>query len=120
MFRTVLLGLPAILLGGASTPPITGIAEVVDGDTLRIGDTRVRLFGIDAPEARQVCKREEMNWACGEASTRQLRSLVDGRLVACAVRGIDDYGRSVAVCTADGMELNGTMVAQGWAVAFRR
>lgn len=120
MSRTIFLVLLAIILLGAGTLPITGTAEVVDGDTLRIGDTKIRLFGIDAPEARQVCESEETSWGCGEASTRQLQSLVEGQPVACLVRGIDDYGRSLAVCTVGGLELNRTMVAQGWAVAFRR
>ena len=36
---------------------ITGKARVVDGDTIHIGDTKIRLHGIDAPEAKQACYR---------------------------------------------------------------
>lgn len=36
---------------------IEGPARVVDGDGLRIGDASIRLFGIDAVEADQVCNR---------------------------------------------------------------
>lgn len=32
---------------------ISGRAIVIDGDTLDVGVTRVRLFGIDAPEQNQ-------------------------------------------------------------------
>lgn len=39
--------LAAILLTSAASPPLTGQAIVTDGDTLRIGDTRIQLFGID-------------------------------------------------------------------------
>lgn len=120
MTRAPLLFIFTILSLAASPAPIVGAAEVIDGDTLRIGSTKVRLFGVDAPEATQRCTRDGESWACGEASTRQLRSIAEGQQVICLVRGIDDYGRSVAVCSAAGLELNRTMVATGWAVAFRR
>lgn len=113
----VLLSSPVVAAG---LSPIVGSAEVVDGDTLRIGGTTIRLSGIDAPEANQNCTRDGANWACGTASARQLTALVEGRQVACAVRDVDAYGRSVAVCSVGGLELNRTMVAAGWAVAFRR
>ena len=34
---------------------LTGIPIVINGDTIRIGNTRIRLYGIDAPEVRQDC-----------------------------------------------------------------
>lgn len=119
MTRAPLFLLLATLLAATGPAPVIGTAQVVDGDTLRIGDTKVRLFEIDAPETNQQCTREGASWGCGEASARQLRSLVEGQQVACLVRGLDNYGRSVAVCSARGTELNRTMVAAGWAVAFR-
>ena len=36
---------------------ISGIAEVVDGDTIKINSNKIRLFGIDAPEKKQFCKK---------------------------------------------------------------
>jgi endonuclease YncB( thermonuclease family) len=45
---------------------ITGIPTVVDGDTLTIGATKVRLEGIDAPETDQVCLNASgVRWTCG-------------------------------------------------------
>ena len=35
--------------------PITGKAWVIDGDTIVISDTHIRLEGIDAPESDQSC-----------------------------------------------------------------
>jgi endonuclease YncB( thermonuclease family) len=35
-------------------------------------------------------------------------------------KGRDRYGRIIAVCFTAGTNLNGWMVEQGWAVAFRR
>ncbi|MGX7927749.1 thermonuclease family protein [Tsuneonella sp. HG094] len=79
----------------------------------------VRLFGIDAPEGQQTCTRDGAAWSCGEEAARQLGSLIAGQQVVCRGRGNDDYGRTIAVCQASGLELNRTMVQQGWAVAFR-
>ena len=55
---------------------ITGKARVVDGDTIHIGDTKIRLHGIDAPEAKQECYRvDDSPYRCGEAATDALRVL---------------------------------------------
>ena len=35
---------------------ISGMAEVIDGDTIKIEKKKIRLFGIDAPETKQFCK----------------------------------------------------------------
>ena len=36
---------------------IIGIAKVIDGDTIKIDSKKIRLFGIDAPEKKQFCKK---------------------------------------------------------------
>ncbi len=106
---------PAPLLGQT----LSGSGQVVDGDSLSVGGISVRLFGIDAPEGKQTCDRSGKKWACGEEAASQLRILVGSNRVECRGRGADTYGRTVAVCRADGFELNKTMVEQGWATAFR-
>jgi endonuclease YncB( thermonuclease family) len=98
----------------------SGSAEVIDGDTIEIQGKRIRLFGIDAPEASQLCYRGAESWACGEASADLLRSLIGTSALTCNGHEIDQYGRLVAVCTAAGMDVGKLMVAQGWAIAFRR
>ena len=37
---------------------ITGNAKVIDGDTIHIGSSKIRLHGIDAPETDQTCKKK--------------------------------------------------------------
>lgn len=118
--RALLLLTLSAIASPSLAQPLAGEAQAVDGDTLTIGADSVRLFGIDAPEATQRCTRDGEPWACGEASTRQLRALVANARVTCTQRGTDDYGRIIAVCSAAGLELNRTMVAGGWAVAYRR
>lgn len=117
--------IPLALVAGLIAAPaaaetVSGPATVIDGDTLKVGERRVRLFGIDAPEAQQTCDRRGETWACGEESASQLRALVGSRQVACPGDEIDQYGRLVAVCSVGYVELNKTMVAEGWATAFRK
>lgn len=113
----LLLGLAPLSLHAQQ---ISGRASVIDGDTLTIGGMTVRLFGIDAPEGKQICQRDGTAWACGEEAASQLRSITDGHQVTCEGRGNDQNGRLVAVCAADGFDLNKSMVAAGWATAYRR
>ena len=42
-----LCALPTVAVSAAE---VTGSARVLDGDTIEIGSTKVRLYGIDAPE----------------------------------------------------------------------
>lgn len=100
---------------------ITGVASVSDGDTLSVGVVRIRLHGIDAPEAGQQCRRASgRSWQCGTAATVRLAELADGRDVECEARDRDAYGRIVAVCRADGVDVGGTLVDEGLAWAFVR
>lgn len=109
-----------LLPAPALAQTLSGPGRVIDGDSLSVGGISVRLFGIDAPEGKQTCERGGAQWACGEEAASQLRMLVGSNRVECRGQGIDTYGRTVAVCRADGFELNKTMVEQGWATAFRK
>ncbi|MFN3689183.1 thermonuclease family protein [Salinarimonas sp.] len=99
---------------------LVGIARVTDGDSLRLGEERIRLHGIDAPEARQECRRADgAAWACGEVAGSRLAALADGREVACRTIERDRFGRVVARCAVDGVDLGATLVEEGLAFAYR-
>ena len=99
--------------------PLTGQVRVIDGDTIVVGETRIRLEGIDAPETAQTCQRKWFGWwACGTAATAALANLIGSKPVSCEPRGLDKYGRTLAVCFVDGRDLNAQMVRLGYAWAF--
>ena len=101
--------------------PITGNVRVVDGDTIVVGEIRIRLEGIDAPETAQTCGRKWFgSWPCGAAATEALSNLIGSKPVSCQPRGLDKYGRTLAVCFVDGHDINAQMVRQGFAWAFVR
>ncbi len=97
-----------------------GTARAKDGDSLVVGSREVRLFGVDAPEFDQTCKRAGTNWQCGTEAAEKLAALVTGREVRCVSSGEDQYERTLATCTVGQVDVNRTMVATGFAVAFRR
>lgn len=99
---------------------VTGAGRAIDGDSLMVGQVEVRLFGIDAPELNQSCTRSSQAWACGVTAKDQLSSLIGGQQISCAPVGKDRHGRTVARCRAGSTNLNQTMVARGYAVAYRR
>jgi endonuclease YncB( thermonuclease family) len=100
---------------------ITGrVTKVVDGDSLEIGSDRIRLYGIDAPEGRQDCRRTGQTWRCGDAAAAQLRKLVQGATLRCTPHDTDEYGRSVSVCRNGSTDINAEMVRAGFALAYRR
>ena len=71
-----------------------GSMQVVDGDSLRNGDTDIRLYGIDAPEYRQSCRdKHSAEYPCGKFSANALRSLVGRREVSCQPVETDYAGR---------------------------
>jgi endonuclease YncB( thermonuclease family) len=99
---------------------IAGRARVVDGDSLIIGASRIRLFGIDAPEGRQDCRDAQgRSYRCGESARRALADLIGGREVSCTPVGAS-HDRSVALCTAQDRDLSEEMVRGGHALELRQ
>lgn len=99
---------------------LSGVARVIDGDTLDLDGTRIRLFGIDAPEHNQTCSDARgKKWDCGSFATQSLRALAKGNL-RCEPLDQDRYGRTVARCFNGQQDINAQMVAQGAAFAYRK
>lgn len=98
------------------------VPRIIDADTLEVAAETVRLQGIDAPETAQACRQATgKRYLCGEHATQALRGRVGAGTVSCTIEERDRYGRGLGVCyTVDGMDLNGWLVRQGHALAYRQ
>ncbi len=102
-------------------PPFGPGAKIlaIDGDTLRAAnDAEYRLFGIDAPELHQTCSEANgKSWLCGRAAKAKLTTLIKAGNVSCEARATDRFGRTVAVCSAEGVpDLGEALVRDGYAI----
>jgi endonuclease YncB( thermonuclease family) len=120
LFVALLASVPA---GAWAEPTLVGRATVVDGDTIEIKRERIRLNGIDAPEARQLCKdAQRKNYRCGAVAAQVLDEfLAASRPTRCRFVERDRYGRFVGDCyRADGASVAELLVLNGWAFDWPR
>jgi endonuclease YncB( thermonuclease family) len=110
--RTAALAILLLASSAAAAQPI-----VTDGDTIKLDGITYRIWGIDAAETKQACAD---GWMAGEKATAAMLELVKGRKITCEPRVTDRYGRTVALCRADGVDLGASMVSAGMAYAFTR
>ena len=108
---------------------ISGIAKVVDGDTIKIENKKIRLFGIDAPEKKQKCRKPWLtisfltfnkDYPCGEISTLKLKNKINNKFITCKSTNIDRYKRFIAECFKNKTNINRWMVRNGYAVAYKK
>jgi endonuclease YncB( thermonuclease family) len=98
--------------------PLVGEARASDGDSLRMGETRIRLSGLDAPELDQTCgDGADGEWPCGREARDHLAGLIAGAAVRCAPEETDQYGRVVSRCEVGGEDIGAVIVEAGFAVA---
>jgi endonuclease YncB( thermonuclease family) len=108
-----------LLLGSSTTfaNDLVGQASIIDGDTLEIHGTRIRLWGIDAPESSQLCRGADSNlYRCGANAANDLDTFIARRPVSCTPVSEDQYGRSVAICSVGGVDLGEWLVRNGLAL----
>ena len=114
----------------SSEKTISGKAKVVDGDTIKISKIKIRLFGVDAPEKKQICKKTYMiffifnfqkDYKCGEKSTLALTEKIKNKKVKCIIKEKKDrYKRSIGICYIDNQDINKWLVKNGHALAYKR
>ena len=93
---------------------------VVDGDTIKLGDVKIRFIGIDAPEINQTCVASEGKVACGKISRDILITKVTNNKISCTDEGKDFYGRVLGECFVNGESLSRYLVREGFAFAYRK
>ena len=108
---------------------ISGNAQIVDGDTIKINAKKIRLYGIDAPEIKQMCKKPYLtifmftfyeDYFCGEKSTEALIKKINNQKITCKISGVDYFKRLIGECYKRKTNLNACLVLNGHAVAFRK
>jgi|SRR5215217_694058 len=107
-----------MILAAALTAIIACTAPTVhDGDTLRCGPQRVRLFGVDAPEVRRgKTTAEPLAYEARDKLIRLTRGRVGYRFV-----DRDRYGRFVGRCWSDtSPDVNAALIRSGLATEYRR
>jgi endonuclease YncB( thermonuclease family) len=110
-----------VFSGNASADTLSGTPRIVDGDTIHIDQTKIRLHGIDTPETSQECINQAgESYSCGEAATAALRTLIGSQSVRCEGSTYDRYKRLIAICYSGSINVNEEMVRLGWALAYRK
>ena len=99
---------------------LIGIPIVIGGDTIRIANTRVRLYGINVPEVKQACTVNGKAWRCGQEAKNELNKIITKKWVTFSKNNMDRYRRVVAVCRVGSINLNAWMFENGWVVAYIR
>jgi len=88
----------------------------VDGDTIYVGDEKIRIVGLDAPETYQArCESERLR---GHRATAHLRGLLASGAVTLRRQGRDRYGRRLAHVYVDGRDVARLMIEAGHAVPY--
>lgn len=119
--KLVRAALTSLIACPVAAAELSGHADIIDGDTIRVAGESVRIEGIDAPETDQECwTLDGAAYPCGAEATSFLAKLIGGAPVSCAILGRDRYDRSLGICEARGVEINAEMVRSGWALAFRK
>ena len=108
---------------------ISGNAQIIDGDTIKINSKKIRLHGIDAPEFNQMCKKPYLtiifftftkDYPCGKISTQKLQKKINNKVITCKILDIDKYKRLIGECYKRNLNLNSWLVSNGYAVAYRK
>ena len=120
MTKTIIL-LFLLLFSTSSVSSAKVAWHVIDGDTIRHGETVIRFWGIDAPEINQRCLNEAgIEYKCGQDSKTALEVLIQDKPLVCEYIHKDRYDRNIARCEVEGLDIGGLMVSLGWAVDYER
>ena len=96
---------------------------------MEINNNKIRLFGIDAPERKQICKKPyliisflnfQRNYECGLMATNELKKFINNRIIKCISESKDRYNRYLSICYLKNKDINSWLVKNGYAIAYRR
>ena len=94
--------------------------KVIDGDTIYLNGNKIRFSGIDTPELKQRCIKDNVKNNCGVVAKEMLINKIANNIVECISEGKDQYKRILAECFVNDQSLSSYLVRSGYAFAFRR
>ena len=103
---------------------ISGKAKIIDGDTLKINNKKIRFSGIDAPESyffgkKQLCILNNIEILCGKLSKEKLIEKIGNQVVDCKIeKNKDQYNRLIGECFLKNKSLSVFMVKNGYAFDY--
>jgi len=113
----LLLLLPSVV----HAADITGIPRIREADLIQIGNSRIRLDGVDAPSVDQLCLNTMgERWTCGAAARDELAKHADNKSWTCHAGRTDRRGRIIARCEVEGEDIQKWLVRGGWALVYPR
>ena len=99
----------------SSAPALSSDLFIRDGDSFAMNGKELRLWGIDAPEYRQYCLKDDKSVPCGKYARQRLENLISGKKLECEGITIDRYKRTIARCIVEGEDVAAQMVRSGFA-----
>ena len=112
--------LSLIILFFLSQKVFADTVKVIDGDTIKIGNEKIRFGGIDAPELKQTCFKNKEKISCGILAKNVLKKKIGKETPKCISEGKDVYKRTIAECFINGESLSKFLVSKGYAFAYRK
>ena len=94
--------------------------QITDGDTIKIDSEKIRFSGIDTPELKQFCVKENIKNSCGLKAKKILKDKIGKFKVTCIREGEDQYNRTLAECFVNNQSLSSFLVRSGYAFAYRK
>ena len=94
--------------------------KVIDGDTIHLNGEKIRFTGIDTPELKQTCKKDNKIIPCGIEARQLLIDKISDNKVNCKREGKDQYKRTLAECFVNNLSLSSYLVRKGYAFAYRK
>ena len=98
----------------------SNIVKIIDGDTIKIGNEKIRFSGIDAPEISQDCIKNKKKILCGVLAKEALLKKIGNKVPKCISSGKDIYKRILAECFINDESLSKFLVRNGYAFAYRK
>jgi len=94
--------------------------KIIDGDTIILNGEKIRFSGIDTPELKQTCLKDDQEVNCGMIAKMLLVKKIDNNTPKCISEGQDAYKRTLAECFVNGESLSAFLVRSGYAFAYRK